>query len=244
MALIKCPECGREISDKAECCPRCGCPASEWINKEEEKKVQELERIEPERRSINGKYGIVIAKDNGRFVVWENDSIKCECPDSTPYISNIIRERGEEIYSFWTPGLNPVIRFIPENEEEKRIFHQLFFDEIQKYLTGNKEIKKPEPQIRKEEPLNTYVEKKEQNISPYALRCPSCRSINLQIVTQEVRGGRDAKTKTTTSLNLNPFKPFTLLNHKEKVVKKAIAGSVYVKWRCADCGFMFERKES
>ena len=26
MSLIKCPECGNEISDKAAACPRCGCP--------------------------------------------------------------------------------------------------------------------------------------------------------------------------------------------------------------------------
>jgi uncharacterized membrane protein YvbJ len=26
MALIKCPECGKEISDKAEQCPKCACP--------------------------------------------------------------------------------------------------------------------------------------------------------------------------------------------------------------------------
>ncbi len=26
MALIKCSECGREISDKAAACPFCGCP--------------------------------------------------------------------------------------------------------------------------------------------------------------------------------------------------------------------------
>lgn len=26
MALIKCPECGKNISDKAEACPNCGCP--------------------------------------------------------------------------------------------------------------------------------------------------------------------------------------------------------------------------
>ena len=29
MALIKCPECGKEISDKASACPNCGCPVSE-----------------------------------------------------------------------------------------------------------------------------------------------------------------------------------------------------------------------
>lgn len=32
MALIKCPECRREISDKAASCPGCGCPASEFKN--------------------------------------------------------------------------------------------------------------------------------------------------------------------------------------------------------------------
>ena len=30
MALIKCPECGKEISDKAASCPNCGCPGSEF----------------------------------------------------------------------------------------------------------------------------------------------------------------------------------------------------------------------
>lgn len=29
MALIKCPECGKEISDKAASCPNCGCPIGE-----------------------------------------------------------------------------------------------------------------------------------------------------------------------------------------------------------------------
>lgn len=29
MALIKCVECGKEISDRASICPNCGCPISE-----------------------------------------------------------------------------------------------------------------------------------------------------------------------------------------------------------------------
>lgn len=28
MALIKCPECGKQVSDKANACPGCGCPIS------------------------------------------------------------------------------------------------------------------------------------------------------------------------------------------------------------------------
>ncbi len=26
MAMIKCPECGKDVSDKAKSCPNCGCP--------------------------------------------------------------------------------------------------------------------------------------------------------------------------------------------------------------------------
>lgn len=35
MALINCPECGKEMSDKATSCPKCGCPSTEWTKKEE-----------------------------------------------------------------------------------------------------------------------------------------------------------------------------------------------------------------
>ena len=32
MALIKCPECGTEVSDKAEKCPKCAYPLNPGIN--------------------------------------------------------------------------------------------------------------------------------------------------------------------------------------------------------------------
>ena len=34
MGLVKCPDCGREISERAVSCPNCGCPISEIIQKE------------------------------------------------------------------------------------------------------------------------------------------------------------------------------------------------------------------
>lgn len=36
MAILSCPECGGKVSDKAECCPHCGCPAQLIIPKEAE----------------------------------------------------------------------------------------------------------------------------------------------------------------------------------------------------------------
>lgn len=43
MAIIKCPECGREVSDKAPACPNCGYPIAS-VSENESKKQEELER--------------------------------------------------------------------------------------------------------------------------------------------------------------------------------------------------------
>jgi len=37
MALIACPECGKEFSDKAPACPGCGCPTQPNDGKQAEK---------------------------------------------------------------------------------------------------------------------------------------------------------------------------------------------------------------
>lgn len=42
MALIRCPECGREISDKAAACPGCGYPMTP-VNPETEETARRLE---------------------------------------------------------------------------------------------------------------------------------------------------------------------------------------------------------
>lgn len=50
------------------------------------------------------------------------------------------------------------------------------------------------------------------------LVCPKCKSHNIQIISN------DKNMKNTTSLNLNPLKPFTVFSHnkKEKVSKGKI----------------------
>lgn len=39
MALIKCKECGKEISSMAESCPNCGCPIEREVNTEKKNKI-------------------------------------------------------------------------------------------------------------------------------------------------------------------------------------------------------------
>ncbi len=49
MSLIKCPECGREVSDKAESCIHCGYPLD---------KIEENQEIEQEiNRKIQEEFG-------------------------------------------------------------------------------------------------------------------------------------------------------------------------------------------
>lgn len=68
--------------------------------------------------------------------------------------------------------------------------------------------------------------------------CPRCnRNRFHSIVTKEVI--IPEKTKTQTSLNMNPLKPFTVLDHKEKVVRQEISREV-TKFVCDDCGYVWK----
>lgn len=54
MAIIKCPECGKDISDRAENCPNCGCPMEEIkrsIGEIEAEKAAKQKEKEEERRA-------------------------------------------------------------------------------------------------------------------------------------------------------------------------------------------------
>lgn len=45
MALIKCVECGADISDKAEVCPRCGCPIEDSIESKRKNTRRKIKKI-------------------------------------------------------------------------------------------------------------------------------------------------------------------------------------------------------
>ena len=55
MALVKCPECGKEVSDRAKSCPNCGFPIEEEVHKNEQEyktdsKDERVEELPPEER--------------------------------------------------------------------------------------------------------------------------------------------------------------------------------------------------
>lgn len=65
MALIKCPECGKEFSDRAAACPNCGCPV-EAISENEK------EEISGTPRTIDTVVGELTAYDTYVRIVSKN----------------------------------------------------------------------------------------------------------------------------------------------------------------------------
>lgn len=74
MALIRCPECGCEISDKALSCPKCGCPKEEYMKPKE---------LPPEKRPelfncVNCGRPLPIGIDRCIYCAYEYKEIKSE----------------------------------------------------------------------------------------------------------------------------------------------------------------------
>ena len=68
MALIKCKECGKEISDAADSCPHCGFPLKQESNNDENITKKQMEEIvkDSEKRAYKDK----TKKSISSCIVW------------------------------------------------------------------------------------------------------------------------------------------------------------------------------
>lgn len=55
MAMIKCPECGKELSDKAASCPNCGCPMEDIKSRLEEMQAEREEQLKAKEEEKKAK---------------------------------------------------------------------------------------------------------------------------------------------------------------------------------------------
>lgn len=177
MALIKCPECGKDISDMSNICVNCGFPLQDYLNK----KKQEEHEMEIEKE---------------RF--------RCKCCGFQNKIGNdYCDECGMRITEYNINIRNSLLLKEPDTVDNKD------FDGIYRY---------------------TLFGKKQEVYCP---RCGSsdCSHYQEQMVIPE-------KTKTRYNANLNPLHPFTLVNKKEKVVRKEqiVTESKFI---CNSCGKIF-----
>jgi len=162
MALVQCPECGKEISDKAKQCIHCGYPLEDY------------------------------AKETVRY----EDDLK-ECPHC-----GFANKQTADYCAVCK------MRII----ESQKVVKGLMFRE-------------------------GVVNCSNKNAGHFTV-CPACGGTNYHAFVEDkiIRAG---KVKSTTSLNLNPFKPFTVYNHKEKVVRQPWTKQVS-KFVCDDCGKIFQ----
>lgn len=68
------------------------------------------------------------------------------------------------------------------------------------------------------------------------VKCPRCGSTNCSIIHEQKEVPENVKT--SYNVNLNPFKPFTLINKKEKVVSRGYSYTI-TKYTCNKCGKIF-----
>ena len=83
-----------------------------------------------------------------------------------------------------------------------------------------------------------YSGKNEEKPKIKHTNCPACGGTRFHAFVEE-QVVVPAKVKSKTTLNMNPLKPFTVFNHKDKVVRQQVTRQVS-KFVCDDCGNIFE----
>ena len=73
MALIKCTECGKSFSDKAACCPECGCPTEEVLKASKSPQAIAKQQQSSEQASATMLAEVEKAKSKGRSADREFD---------------------------------------------------------------------------------------------------------------------------------------------------------------------------
>jgi len=103
MSLIKCPECSKEISDSAECCPHCGLPSQLFYEKAESHNDASLLELE-ERHAEKVKESLIDFFEKRMCLLDRNDfitskqkhDIKVEFVELFLYFSSILDSKGKQ----------------------------------------------------------------------------------------------------------------------------------------------------
>lgn len=227
MALISCPECGKEISDKAKCCPNCGYPISEYKDKpiEPEKEIEdcEIQRLEEILKVIPNNDKLRIIK-----ILSEDAGI------------GLKHSKKVVDYYFKNADFNVCPKCGARNNKDKVFCEKCAY----RIIAPNNFENSTKLNESKKEDVEEVKKEVFHGIYKYTLfggrkevYCPRCGSENCEYFQQEkiIPG----KTKTRYTANLNPLHPFTLVNKKQKVVRE---DQIVTKSRiqCNKCGYIFD----
>ena len=139
MALVKCPECGGKVSDKAVVCPHCGCPAEEIRKATDSGKAAEAvsaEDLDKSRTadtvSIKRKVPEALRTPDGKKITQMYDGPllgTCQACDAVVEF---------EAFQTSTAKDDSDKNETPQDAGEKQGFFRSAFDDISKVFKGGK----------------------------------------------------------------------------------------------------------
>lgn len=227
MGLINCPECGKEVSDKANICIHCGFPLQEYLL-EMKKKEGEKEKEAEKREAEENKY--ICSYCGFKNPVGEDYCLKCDMriteyvEKTNDGIENNYDENEQQEVPISPYTICPNCGKYNDSDTYKcvRCGH--------KYSIAEYNVIYPEEKFDGVYRYSPFGGIKE-------VYCPRCHSSNCSHYQEQkyIPG----KTKTRYTVNLNPLKPFTLINKKEKVKRKEEIKTIN-RFVCNSCGKIFD----
>lgn len=221
MSLMKCPECGHDVSTKASTCPNCGAPIEEIAKEVEIKRL--MEKIVPTEFTVpkgcRDKVCIKCAAES-----WATGKPTCKCGFPLVEIDYPIQQGGSLGSLLYIREHDIIPRHIGDEES---IEYKREWEKIIKSVKESEEFRKAdgmkdwkiEPIPPKEEYMNLPENKPSPDIPPIpekpVPKCPICGSTNL-----------------------------TKLSAGRKLAKVSLlgifgAGDIGKAWKCNSCGCRF-----
>lgn len=226
MALIKCPECGREnVSNSAEACPNCGFRIREYYqkikdkqeklekqklaeeqlqkfkNEQKEKKIQRIKSIpKPDRP----KYSIVAAICGILCILLGRNSVATT--DKYNVANSIAHGNGDPVFEGWYLIIGGVVIL--------GIGFYFFIKKVKAYKLAKNDFETYQKEVVKQqdEEMLRYVNEIEEKMNTM-VKCPTCGSINIEKISAASKAGKVAL--------------FGVL----------VAGSVSKTFHCKSCGY-------
>lgn len=178
MALIICPKCGRQISDKEVSCSGCGYPVSNikaLLNREID--------LEDTRGSHIYKSGNTVKVSTKEKVLYEGSV------DNFRVVGAGVNFSGQYI-NFGFPGKIFSIMFYPKSQDDVHLLQQVFSDKFSALKKSEREYLERYKKEEAERKAARKAAKARKRYEALQIKCPKCGSTSWTYVPKRLSIGR------------------------------------------------------
>lgn len=165
MSLINCPDCGKEVSDRANACIHCGCPLSMELNQKED--------------NYTGFYKVVlteIGKNYVKTIGFVRELAGYSLKEAKETIDNVINNTPQVLFYGLTYDECETIKQVAKTYDAIVSIEKDIYSKSKNNVLDGKNIKALANPYYKPEKFTKCVK------SNRPLKCPKCGSQNIQIV--------------------------------------------------------------